>query len=114
MVGRSLYGREVVSWKQTLRKWSQGKSIFDSNQEDLLVPLETSLDALDEKDIAKECYLDLGSFPEDQRIAATVLMDMWVELYGLDEEGMNALENLLELSDRNLLNLLPTRYSTIT
>ncbi|KAM7507038.1 hypothetical protein LguiA_017491 [Lonicera macranthoides] len=113
VVGRSLYGREVVIWKQTLRKWSQGKSIFDSNRDDLLMPLQTSLDALDEKPIAKECYLDLGSFPEDQKIVATVLMDMWVELYGQDEEGMDALENLLELSIRNLVNLLPTRKGTI-
>ncbi|KAM7510325.1 hypothetical protein LguiB_009200 [Lonicera macranthoides] len=113
VVGRSLYGRELVIWKQTLRKWSQGKSIFDENREDLLMPLQTSLDALDEKPIAKECYLDLGSFPEDQKITATVLMDMWVELYGQDEEGMDALVNLLELSIRNLVNLLPTRKGTI-
>ncbi|KAK3007839.1 hypothetical protein RJ639_014341, partial [Escallonia herrerae] len=51
--------------------------------------------------------MGLGSFPENQRIPATVLMDMWVELYGPDEEGMYTLANVLELSARNLVNLVP-------
>ncbi|KAA8547229.1 hypothetical protein F0562_003907 [Nyssa sinensis] len=103
VVGGSLRGQPEVVWRRTMKQWSEGQSIFDSNSE-LLKHLQTSLDALDEK--IKECYLDLGSFPEDQRIPVSALMDLWVELYNLDEDGMHALANLHELSTRNLANLV--------
>uniref|UniRef100_A0A5B7C9B9 RPW8 domain-containing protein n=1 Tax=Davidia involucrata TaxID=16924 RepID=A0A5B7C9B9_DAVIN len=106
VVGRSLCGQPEVAWISTLKQWSEGQSIFDSNS-DLLIRLQTSLDALDER--VKECYLDLASFPEDERIPATALIDMWVELYNLDEDGVHALANLHELSTRNLVNLVFAR-----
>ncbi|KAM7510333.1 hypothetical protein LguiB_009208 [Lonicera macranthoides] len=93
VIGRSLYGKHLVIWDQRAKK---------------------CLDALDEKPIAKECYLDLGSFPEDQKIAATVIMDMWAKLYGQDDEGAETLGNLLGLSFRNHVNLLPTRELVIS
>ncbi|KAL6220458.1 hypothetical protein ACLB2K_008214 [Fragaria x ananassa] len=69
----------------------------------------TSLDALDEKDQnLKECFLDLGAFPEDQRIPAVALIDMWAELYDIDEDFISV-ENLQELSSRSLVNLVVTR-----
>ncbi|CAI9283004.1 unnamed protein product [Lactuca saligna] len=46
---------------------------------------------------------------EDEKITASALMDMWVESYNLDDEGMYTSEYLLELSSRNLLNLVVTR-----
>ncbi|KAI7731000.1 hypothetical protein M8C21_031241 [Ambrosia artemisiifolia] len=103
-VGASLRGQGEHKWRTTLKKWSEGQSIFDSNSE-LLISLRASVDALEHLPIAHECFLDLGSFPEDEKIAASALMDLWVELYGLDKEGMYAIECLLELSSRNLLNL---------
>ncbi|KAM7507041.1 hypothetical protein LguiA_017494 [Lonicera macranthoides] len=114
VIGRSLYGKHLVIWGQSAEKWSKGESILYSDQQALLMLLQSSLDALDEKPITKECYLDLGSFPEDQKIAATVLMDMWIELYGQDDEGAETLRNLLELSFRNLVNLFPTRDGKMT
>ncbi|KAK2998199.1 hypothetical protein RJ639_024034 [Escallonia herrerae] len=110
VVGQSLCGRPEVTWKITLDKWSKGQSILDSSS-DLLDKLQTSVDALDEikdKPDLKNCYLDLGSFPEDQRIPAIALHDMWVELYNLDEEDMYTYEYLEELAMRNLVNLVPT------
>ncbi|KAM7507043.1 hypothetical protein LguiA_017496 [Lonicera macranthoides] len=109
VIGRSLYGKHLVIWDQSAEKWSKGESILYSDEQALLMILQPSLDALDEKPIAKECYLDLGSFPQDQKIAATVLMDMWIELYGQDDEGADTLGNLLELSFRNLVNLFLSR-----
>lgn len=53
--------------------------------------------------------MDLGSFPEDQRIHATTLLDMWVELYNLDEDGMSALGILFELCSQNVVNLALAR-----
>ncbi|XP_059623805.1 probable disease resistance protein At5g66900 isoform X2 [Cornus florida] len=108
VVGGSLCRQPEVIWRRTLKQWSEGQSIFDSNT-DLFIRLKTSIDALDEKDNVKECFLDLGSFPEDQRIPVTALMDMWMELYNLDEDGVCALANIHELSSRNLVNLVFTR-----
>lgn len=113
VVGLSLRGQPYWTWKETLNKWSKGQSdIFDANSE-LLARLTTSLDALDENlnlARAKECFLDLGSFPEDQRIPAASLMDMWVELYRFDEDGISTLANLSILADRNLIRFEPKRY----
>ncbi|KAL6224746.1 hypothetical protein ACLB2K_003601 [Fragaria x ananassa] len=69
----------------------------------------TSLDALDEKDQnLNECFLDLGAFPEDQRIPAVALIDMWAELYAIDEDFIS-IQYLQELSSRSLVNLVVTR-----
>ncbi|RVW57603.1 putative disease resistance protein [Vitis vinifera] len=86
-----------------------GQSIVNSEDE-LRNCLQSSLDALDDKDIMlKECFMDLGSFPEDQKIPATALIDMWAELHKLDKDGIYAISNLHKLCSRNLLNLVVTR-----
>lgn len=108
VVGRSLYGEPEVIWKNRLKLWSEAQSILYSNNE-LLICLQPSLDALDGMYKSKECFLDLASFPEDQRIPVTALMDMWVELYNLDEDGEDAIAILHQLSNRNLVNLVLTR-----
>ncbi|CAI9775608.1 unnamed protein product [Fraxinus pennsylvanica] len=108
VVGRSLYRQPEVKWISTVQNWSQGQSIYDTNMV-LLSRLKTSLDALDGMAVLKNCFLDLGLFPEDQRIPAAALTDMWVELYNLDECGMYTLIYLLELSNRNLVNLTLVR-----
>ncbi|KAL2489744.1 putative disease resistance protein [Forsythia ovata] len=108
VVGRSLYRQHEVKWLSTVQNLSQGQSIYDTNMV-LLSRLKTSLDALDEMAVLKNCFLDLGLFPEDQRIPAAALLDMWVELYKLDEDGMYTLIYLHELSNRNLVNLTLVR-----
>ncbi|XP_071710777.1 probable disease resistance protein At5g66910 [Rutidosis leptorrhynchoides] len=108
VIGASLCGQGVVKWRSTLKKWSEGQSIFDSNSR-LLLSLRSSVDELGDFSIARNCFLDLGSFPEDEKIAASALMDIWIELYNLDDEGMYTSEYLLELSSRNLLNLVLAR-----
>ncbi|KAK1433029.1 hypothetical protein QVD17_09933 [Tagetes erecta] len=105
VIGASLRGQSEVKWRTMLKKWSEGQSIFHSNSQ-LLLSLRASVDALEHLPIVRDCFLDLGSFPEDEKIAASALMDMWVELYDLDKEGMYTIECLLELSSRNLLNLV--------
>ncbi|XP_074344580.1 putative disease resistance protein At5g66900 [Apium graveolens] len=112
VVGRSLYGHPEVTWRRKQKKWSDGKSILDTDRE-LLDCLRTSLDALDEINDSsiKDCYLDLGSFPEDQRVPATTLMDMWAELYNLEDKDMDTFSNLVELAFRNLVTLVCTRQT---
>ncbi|XP_058228494.1 probable disease resistance protein At5g66900 isoform X2 [Rhododendron vialii] len=107
VVGRSLYGKPKEIWKRTLKQWSE-KSIFSSeSNNEILIRLQTSLNSLDE--MSKECYLDLASFPEDRRIPAMALIDMWVGLYNLDEDDEEAIAILHELSLRSLVDQVVTR-----
>ncbi|CAI9771606.1 unnamed protein product [Fraxinus pennsylvanica] len=108
VIGKSLNRQPEVKWISTVHDWSQGQSIYDTNKV-FLSRLKTSLDALDEMATLKNCFLDLGLFPEDQRIPAAALMDIWAELYNLDEGGMYTLVYLHELSNRNLVNLTLVR-----
>ncbi|CAI0554168.1 unnamed protein product [Linum tenue] len=107
VVGRSLCGEPVDIWKKRESELSKVGSILEYS--DLLFCLQRSLDALDNTPIIKECFKDLASFPEDHLIPATALIDMWAELYKLDEHGLQAVSNLHELSSRNLADLVVTR-----
>ncbi|XP_022775219.1 probable disease resistance protein At5g66900 isoform X2 [Durio zibethinus] len=107
VVGRSLYGQPVAVWQSREKQLSKGLPIFHSSSE-LLACLESSLDALDSMVGLKDCYLDLGSFPEDHMIPATALSDMWVEQHKLDEDN-DAFVILHEFSIRNLVNLVVMR-----
>ncbi|CAI9302947.1 unnamed protein product [Lactuca saligna] len=106
VIGGLLKGKPVVSWRVMLKKLSDGQqSILDLHQS-IEHCLARSLDALEKESEMKKCYLDLGLFPEDKRISATMLMDMWVHLYNHEEDGSTTLERLLELSYRNLATIL--------
>ncbi|KAI9166018.1 hypothetical protein LWI28_024720 [Acer negundo] len=106
VVGRLLCGEPAAVWQSKVKEWDQGKSIFISGTE-LLVCLQSSLDALDEE--VRECYLDLGSFPQDQRIPITALIDMWMELHEWVEDGLSVITYLHQLSNRCLVNLVMAR-----
>ncbi|ERN14424.1 hypothetical protein AMTR_s00033p00242990 [Amborella trichopoda] len=101
VIGHSLRYEPAQKWKITECKLSKGSSIFASHEE-LLHCLSTSLTPLNKP--LKDCFLDLGSFPEDKRIPAASLIDMWVELRGMDED--EAYVALLELSRRTLISLV--------
>ncbi|XP_076954338.1 putative disease resistance protein At5g66900 [Bidens hawaiensis] len=101
VVGASLCNEPEVTWTSTLMQ-----SILESHQQ-LLLCLRTSIDALSE--LHKDCFLDLSLFPEVDQIAGTTLMDMWVELYHLDDGGVRASGNLNILKSKNLVNLVPVR-----
>ncbi|KAG6729376.1 hypothetical protein I3842_01G025700 [Carya illinoinensis] len=53
--------------------------------------------------------MDLGSFPEDQKIPVAALIDMWSERYELVEDGIHVIANLHEIDTRNLANLVVKR-----
>ena len=110
VIGGSLCGQHAVVWHSRLMKWSDGQFYFSSDTE-LLAHLQKSLEFSDDKVIIKECFMDLGSFPEDQRIPAAALIDMWAELYELDEDGIQTIANLQELTIRNLASLVMARYA---
>ncbi|XP_062010912.1 probable disease resistance protein At5g66900 [Rosa rugosa] len=108
VVGRSLCEKPTEFWLKRVRALSKGASVLDSST-DLLICLQSSLHALDEEDtILKDCFLDLGSFPEGKRIPASALIDIWAELYELNEDFLS-ISNLQELATRSLVNLIVTR-----
>ncbi|KAL6224749.1 hypothetical protein ACLB2K_003604 [Fragaria x ananassa] len=109
VVGRSLCGQPIEIWQKRVLEWSRGSSVLES-EHDLLDCLQSSLDVLDEeKPLIRKCFIDLGLFPEDQRIPATVLIDMWAELYGIHED-ISSISHLYELASQSLANLVITRY----
>ena len=110
VIGRLLDENPVEAWCSIAKNWSNSHYIFNSNS-DLLDCLRKSLEFSDHEVIFKECFMDLGSFPEDQRIPVAALIDMWAELHKLDEVGNNAIHNLHKITTRNLANLVRKRYT---
>ncbi|KAK9902929.1 hypothetical protein M0R45_001442 [Rubus argutus] len=106
VTGRSLCGQPTEIWQERLIQWSKGSSILD-NETQLLNCLQSSLDALT-GDI-KECFLDLGSFPEAHRIPVAALIDMWAESYDRLDEDILCVANLLKITNQSLANLVVTR-----
>ncbi|KAJ9552591.1 hypothetical protein OSB04_016636 [Centaurea solstitialis] len=106
VVGGLLKGKGVSSWDHMLKRLSEGtQSVLDLDKS-IPLCLERSLDALENEPAIKQCYMDLGLFPEDQKIAATTLMDMWVHLYKHDDKGLETINQLTELSSKNLATQL--------
>lgn len=90
-----------------LHTLSQGSSVVDLSEE-VRNRLERSFKMLDEE--FKEYFMDFGLFPEDQRIPATALLDMWVHLYNHDHEGHDTFDKIVRLSFRHLVNLVASGY----
>ncbi|KAI7733220.1 hypothetical protein M8C21_006184, partial [Ambrosia artemisiifolia] len=103
VVGSSLNGRDESAWISMLNTLSQGSSVLDLNEE-VRNRLERSFKTLDEE--FKEYFMDFGLFPEDQRIPANALLDMWVHLYNHDHQGTDTIDKIVGLSFRNLVNLV--------
>ena len=107
VIGGTLCKQPIEIW-QIMKERLKDQSILESNT-DLLTRLQNSLDILE--DIKeKECFMDLGLFPEDQRIRVPALIDMWTELHELDEDGQKAMKIIHNLTTKNLANLIITRY----
>ncbi|KAL1333077.1 hypothetical protein HN51_061833 [Arachis hypogaea] len=102
--GRSLSQQQRVVWQERAKELSRGGSVLHSSS-DVLDSLQKCFDLLDPMGI--ECFQDLGLFPEDQRIPAAALVDMWTELYGDDDTS--ALANIYKLVNWNLADIVVTR-----
>ncbi|KAL1196544.1 putative disease resistance protein [Cardamine amara subsp. amara] len=102
VVGASLKGRSLSSWKGLVESWSEGETILDINTT-VLECLQPSFNAL--KPQLKECFLDMGLFLEDQKIRASVIIDIWVELYG--KGSTVCMKYLEDFASQNLLKVVP-------
>ncbi|CAI0554165.1 unnamed protein product [Linum tenue] len=111
VVGRSLCGEPIEVWRTRAMALSEAGPVMEGGElySELYSCLEKSLDALDKQPKVKQCFMDLALFPEDDLIPAAALIDMWSELYKLDEDGLQAVANLYQLSARNLADLVVTR-----
>ena len=109
VIGGSLRGQHPHVWKRRLMDLSDGQCFFNSETDMLLASLQKSLEFPKDKITIKECFMDLGAFPDNERIPAAALIDMWAELYELDEYA--AIANLLELTTQNLASLVMERYA---
>eukprot|EP00252_Welwitschia_mirabilis_P017779 TRINITY_DN3947_c0_g1_i2.p1 TRINITY_DN3947_c0_g1~~TRINITY_DN3947_c0_g1_i2.p1 ORF type:complete len:782 (-),score=106.67 TRINITY_DN3947_c0_g1_i2:88-2433(-) len=109
VIARSLQNEPYLRWKSAREKLAQGKFISEDHKECVVECMVTSLDVL-EKDV-KECFLDLGIFPEDQKNAVDVLLDIWCYGHHLDWE--DAYTVLVNLARRNLLTLVNTKENSM-
>ncbi|KAK2372728.1 putative disease resistance protein [Trifolium repens] len=103
----SLCQQPFEKWQNMMERL-KSQTILKSNSTNLLSRLQQSLDILEDIN-EKECFVDLGLFPEDQMIPVTVLIDMWATLYNLDEDGINAMAIVHDLNTRNLISVVSTR-----
>ncbi|XP_021285367.1 probable disease resistance protein At4g33300 [Herrania umbratica] len=102
VIGASLRDQPEMYWASAKKRLLRGEPICESHENKLLERMAVSVEYLNKK--VKECFLDLGSFPEDKKIPLDVLINMWVEIHDIDEEEAFAI--LVELSDKNLLTLV--------
>ncbi|CAE5978346.1 unnamed protein product [Arabidopsis arenosa] len=102
VIGASLKDRPEKYWQGALNRLSRGEPADEHHESRVFSHMEATLEILDPK--TRECFLDLGAFPEDKKIPLDVIINMWVELHDLDEE--TAFSILLDLSDKNLLTLV--------
>lgn len=108
VIGASLRDQPEQYWRGAKSRLSRSQPICDSHESELLNRMRLSIDYLSEK--VRDCFLDLGSFPEDRKIPLDVLVNIWTELHDIDEEEAFAI--LVELANKNLLTLVKdSRYS---
>ncbi|CAN1194255.1 Probable disease resistance protein At4g33300 [Linum perenne] len=102
VIGAALRGQPEMYWASAKKRLSRGEPICELHENKLLNRMAISVQFLPRK--VRECFLDLGSFPEDNKIPLDVLINMWVEIHDVDEEEAFAI--LVELADKNLLTLI--------
>lgn len=102
VVGASLNGQSEMYWISARNRLSRSQPFCESHEVQLLERMKISIEYLSEKE--RECFLDLGAFPEDKKIPLDILVNMWVELHDIEEDEAFAI--LVELSYKNLLTLV--------
>ncbi|KAJ8772886.1 hypothetical protein K2173_028063 [Erythroxylum novogranatense] len=102
VIGASLRDQHEMFWASANKRLSRGETICESHENKLLDRMAISVGFLPKK--VRECFLDLGCFPEDKKIPLDVLTNIWIELHGLGVEEAFAI--LDELSNKNLLTLV--------
>ncbi|XP_057849394.1 probable disease resistance protein At4g33300 [Cryptomeria japonica] len=101
VIGRSLFGESDPVWERAEKSLSAGESFRDDHKESLLNKLKTSIDVLGDNE--RECFLDLGAFPQRKTIPAKELLDIWVYVRRMKWSKAEML--LWKFEDHHLLDL---------
>nr|GEW62721.1 probable disease resistance protein At5g66900 [Tanacetum cinerariifolium] len=80
-------------------------NLFNPNSFSQQVPFQSSEDAQNKLE-----RFFRENVSEDQRIPASALLNMWVHLYNHDDEGIDTLAKICELSYRNLVSVTTTDF----
>jgi len=92
-----------------VESWSEGETILGNANPTVRQRLQPSFNVL--KPHLKECFMDMGSFLQDQKIRASLIIDIWMELYGRGSSSTNKFMLYLnELASQNLLKLVHLGY----
>ncbi|CAL9241491.1 unnamed protein product [Arabidopsis halleri] len=102
VIGASLKDRPENYWEGAVERLSRGKPVDEIHESKVFAQIEATLENLDPK--SKECFLDMGAFPEGKKIPVDVLINMLVEIHDL--ETATAFDVLVDLANRNLLTLV--------
>ncbi|XP_057849400.2 probable disease resistance protein At4g33300 [Cryptomeria japonica] len=101
VIGRSLYGESDPVWERVEKSLSAGEPFRDDHKGSLLNKLKTSIDVLEDNE--RECFLDLGAFPQRKTIPAKELVDIWVYVRRMKWGQAEML--LWKFEDHHLLDL---------
>ncbi|CAE6214278.1 unnamed protein product [Arabidopsis arenosa] len=102
VIGASLKDQPENYWEGAVERLSRGKPVDEIHESKVFAQIEATLENLDPK--SKECFLDMGAFPEGKKIPVDVLINMLVEIHDL--ETATAFDVLVDLANRNLLTLV--------
>ncbi|KAF2324422.1 hypothetical protein GH714_013886 [Hevea brasiliensis] len=79
VIGASLRDQPEMYWASAKKRLSRGEPICESHENKLLDRMAISINFLSKK--VRECFLDLGCFPEDKKIPLDVLINIAGDLY---------------------------------
>lgn len=99
VIGSCLRDQPWPVWESAKDDLSRAEYLNDRHKEELLNCLETSVNILDDE--LKQCFLDLGAFPQGGKFSVDSLLDIWEYVRGMKRSY--AFVVLLELASRNLL-----------
>lgn len=109
VIGRSLHDQPPAAWITAKDKLSQGQTISEYHKTEVLKRMATSIDILEED--VRECFLDMGIFPEARKMSADPLLDLGVYVHKL--KWTAAYTILIELASRNLVTLVNNQKGTL-
>ncbi|CAH8361000.1 unnamed protein product [Eruca vesicaria subsp. sativa] len=94
---------KFVNWaRHEVESWSEEETVLDSPQPTVLECLQPILNVLEPH--LKDCFLDIGSFLTQGKIRVSIIVDIWMELYG-EGSSIDHVECLNDLAIHNLLKL---------
>ncbi|KAF8051409.1 hypothetical protein N665_1733s0008 [Sinapis alba] len=107
IIGVQLIRNAQIRFLGKVESWSEEETILDSPQPTVLECLQHNIMNVLRPHL-KDCFLDMGLFLKEEKICASNIIDIWMELYGKYSESSTVyVEYLNDLAFRSLLKLVP-------